>query len=80
MVRNARANATDDVATHAIEVVAPVAIELGRQYLVARPRDAEADFAVRGRERLNEPCRIRGARGAGYAEENAHVRTLLGAF
>src|SRR5205823_14513284 len=57
-----------------------IAIELGRQHLVARARDAEADFAVRGRERLNEPCRIRGARSAGYAEENAHVRTLLGPF
>src|SRR6185437_593701 len=48
-----------------------VAVELGREHLVTRARDAEADLAVRGGERLHEACRIRGARSARYAEEDA---------
>ena len=44
-----------------------VTIELGRKHLVPRARDAESQLAVRRGERLNEPCGVRGARGAGYA-------------
>ena len=49
-----------------------IAVQLGREHLDARARRAQADLAVDGRERAQEPLRVGSARGTRHAEEDAH--------
>ena len=46
--------------------------ELGREHLDPGARGTDADLAVRRRERLEQPGRVRGAGGAGDPEEDVH--------
>ena len=55
-----------------------VAVELGRQHLDPGARRADAELDVRGSQCLNEASRVRGARGARYAEEDAHRGPISG--
>src|SRR5207247_75780 len=48
-----------------------IAVQLRREHLDARARHADAELDVGLCEHLDEPCRIRRARGARYAEEDA---------
>src|SRR5262249_41704838 len=56
-----------------------VAAELGREHLDARARGAHADLPVGGRQRLEEPGRVRRPRGARYAEEDSQGATSTSA-
>ena len=56
-----------------------VAVQLGREHLDRGARDRDADLAVRGGERLQQPPRVRRARGAGDAEKDAHYSAEYGA-
>src|SRR5207237_5371402 len=49
-----------------------VAEELGAEHFDSGARGADADLAVRRGQRLEQPCRVGGAGGAGDAEEHVH--------
>src|SRR5205807_10429712 len=49
-----------------------IAVELGREHFDAGARGANAELDVRAAQRLEQPRGIRRARGAGYAEKDAH--------
>src|SRR5687767_484594 len=57
---------------HLVPAERDVAVELGRADLNAGVRDAYAYLGAAGGERLEKPCRIGRARGAGDAEEDVH--------
>ena len=49
-----------------------VPVQLGCQHLDARARGAERNLTVGAGEGLEQPSRVWGPRGPGYADENAH--------
>jgi hypothetical protein len=51
----------DEASQHLVTVEVGIAVELGGDDLEPRRRSAQADLDVGGDQRIEEPCRIRGA-------------------
>ena len=68
----------DEALEHLLPRKRGIAIQLGRKHLDPRARRAQADFAVDGGERAQQPLRVWSTGGAGHAEEDTHGSQAIG--